>query len=61
MVVNIYKFSAIVWVNQPEPKGFVHAVLIAKPFVVNDDIESMLYEDSVRNLWKIFRIRQRIK
>lgn len=25
--------SAIVWINQPEPKGFGHAVLMVKPFV----------------------------
>ena len=33
---NTIKKSTIVWVNQPEPKGFGHAVLIAKPFVVNE-------------------------
>ncbi len=25
--------STIIWVNQPEPKGFGHAVLMARPFV----------------------------
>jgi len=25
--------SVIVWINQPEPKGFGHAVLMAKPFI----------------------------
>jgi len=25
--------STIVWINQPEPKGFGHAVLMAKPFI----------------------------
>ncbi len=28
--------STIVWVNQPEPKGFGHAVLMGKSFVGND-------------------------
>ena len=28
--------STIVWINQPEPKGFGHAVLIAKPFIGNE-------------------------
>ncbi|MFQ5941336.1 MAG: UTP--glucose-1-phosphate uridylyltransferase [Nitrososphaerales archaeon] len=29
--------SAIFWINQPEPKGFGHAVLLAEPFVGNSD------------------------
>lgn len=29
--------SSIMWVNQLEPKGFGHAVLVSKPFVENDD------------------------
>jgi UTP--glucose-1-phosphate uridylyltransferase len=28
--------STIMWVNQPEPKGFGHAVLMAKPFIGNE-------------------------
>jgi UTP--glucose-1-phosphate uridylyltransferase len=28
--------STIMWVNQPEPKGFGNAVLMAKPFVQNE-------------------------
>ena len=28
--------STIIWVNQPEPKGFGNAVLMAKPFVQNE-------------------------
>jgi UTP--glucose-1-phosphate uridylyltransferase len=28
--------STIVWINQPEPKGFGHAVLTAKPFIRNE-------------------------
>jgi len=28
--------STIVWINQPEPKGFGHAALMAKPFVRNE-------------------------
>lgn len=28
--------STIMWVNQPEPKGFGHAVLMAQPFVQNE-------------------------
>jgi len=30
------KTSTIVWVNQPEPRGFGDAVLMAQPFVQND-------------------------
>ena len=30
------KTSTIIWVNQPEPKGFGHAVLMAYPFVQNE-------------------------
>lgn len=30
---NMVKSSSIIWINQPEPKGFGHAVLMAKPFV----------------------------
>jgi len=30
------KTSTIVWVNQPEPKGFGDAVLMAQPFVQNE-------------------------
>jgi len=29
--------STIMWVNQPEPKGFGNAVLMAQPFVQNED------------------------
>ncbi len=29
--------SSIMWVNQPEPKGFGNAVLMAQPFVENED------------------------
>jgi len=28
--------STIVWVNQPEPRGFGHAVLMARPFIANE-------------------------
>jgi len=30
------KTSTIIWVNQPEPKGFGNAVLMAQPFVQNE-------------------------
>jgi len=30
------KTSTIIWVNQPEPKGFGDAVLLAQPFVQNE-------------------------
>lgn len=30
------KTSTIIWVNQPEPKGFGNAVLMAQPFVRNE-------------------------
>jgi UTP--glucose-1-phosphate uridylyltransferase len=29
--------STVMWVNQPEPKGFGNAVLMAQPFVQNED------------------------
>lgn len=29
--------STIIWVNQPQPKGFGHAVLLARPFVGADE------------------------
>ncbi|MEM3449942.1 MAG: sugar phosphate nucleotidyltransferase, partial [Nitrososphaerota archaeon] len=35
-MLNFYKMienSTIVWINQPEPKGFGHAILMARPFV----------------------------
>ena len=32
---DMVKSSTIIWVNQPEPKGFGHAVLMAKPFISN--------------------------
>ena len=28
--------SIIVWINQPDPKGFGHAVLMAKPFIIDE-------------------------
>ena len=31
-----FRTSAIMWVNQPEPKGFGNAVLMAQPFVQNE-------------------------
>ena len=36
---NFYRMvekSSIMWVNQPEPMGFGHAVLMARPFVKNE-------------------------
>ena len=33
---NKLKMSTIVWVNQPQPKGFGNAVLMAQPFVQNE-------------------------
>lgn len=33
---DMIKSSTIIWVNQPEPKGFGHAVLTAKPFIGNE-------------------------
>jgi len=33
---NQVEDANIVWINQPEPKGFGHAVLMAKPFVKNE-------------------------
>jgi UTP--glucose-1-phosphate uridylyltransferase len=38
-MTSFYKMvenSTIMWVNQPEPKGFGHAVLMAKPFTSNE-------------------------
>jgi UTP--glucose-1-phosphate uridylyltransferase len=29
-------YSLIMWINQPEPKGFGHAVLMAKPYVKDE-------------------------
>jgi len=33
---DMVKGSTIIWVNQPEPEGFGHAVLMAKPFIGNE-------------------------
>ncbi len=33
---NKLESSTIMWVNQPEPKGFGNAVLMAQPFVQNE-------------------------
>ncbi|MEM2178989.1 MAG: sugar phosphate nucleotidyltransferase [Candidatus Methanomethylicaceae archaeon] len=33
---NKIKYSTIVWINQPEPRGFGDAVLLAKPFIGNE-------------------------
>jgi UTP--glucose-1-phosphate uridylyltransferase len=33
---NKLEDSLIMWINQPEPKGFGHAVLMAKPYVKNE-------------------------
>lgn len=38
-MTSFYKMvetSTILWVNQPEPKGFGHAVLTAKPFISDE-------------------------
>jgi UTP--glucose-1-phosphate uridylyltransferase len=31
-----FENSMIMWINQPEPKGFGHAVLMANPFIQNE-------------------------
>lgn len=38
-LIKFYKrieTSSIIWINQPEPKGFGHAILMSKPFVKDD-------------------------
>jgi len=38
-IPNFYKMlldSTVMWVNQLEPKGFGHAVLVSKPYVANE-------------------------
>lgn len=56
--------STIMWVNQPETKGFGHAVLMAKPFVQNEQClvhagDSCVISKNMDCIKKLMAVHQR--
>lgn len=59
------KTSTIIWVNQPEPKGFGHAVLMAQPFVQNAHClvhagDTYILSENARHLRLLMRVYERL-
>jgi UDP-glucose pyrophosphorylase len=46
--------SSIIWINQPEPKGFGHAILMSKPFVKDDPFLACAGDTVIISKRKIF-------
>jgi len=60
------KTSTIMWVNQPEPKGFGNAVLMAQPFVQNEHClvhagDSCIISKDMDYLEKLLAAYERLK
>jgi UTP--glucose-1-phosphate uridylyltransferase len=60
------KTSTIIWVNQPEPKGFGHAVLMAQPFVQNERClvhagDTYIISENAAHLKLLIEIYNRLK
>ncbi|KPV64534.1 MAG: UTP--glucose-1-phosphate uridylyltransferase AglF [Candidatus Bathyarchaeota archaeon BA2] len=58
--------STIIWVNQPEPKGFGHAVLMAQPFVQNEHClvhagDTYIISENARHLKLLMEMYDRLK
>jgi len=58
--------STIMWVNQPEPKGFGNAVLMAQPFVQNEECivhagDSLIVSRGMDYLKKLLSAYERLK
>jgi UTP--glucose-1-phosphate uridylyltransferase len=58
--------STIMWVNQPEPKGFGNAVLMAKPFVQNEHClvhagDSFIISKNMDYIKKLLAAYERLK
>ena len=58
--------STIMWVNQPEPKGFGNAVLMAQPFVQNEDClvhagDSLIISKDMDYIKKLVNAFERLK
>jgi len=58
--------STIIWVNQPQPKGFGHAVLLARPFVGSDEFlvhagDTYIISNKNSHLTRLVNTHQRLK
>jgi UTP--glucose-1-phosphate uridylyltransferase len=58
--------SSVMWVNQPEPKGFGNAVLMARPFVQNEQClvhagDSCIISKRMDYLKKLTRVYEKFK
>jgi UTP--glucose-1-phosphate uridylyltransferase len=59
------KTSTIIWVNQPEPKGFGDAVFMAQPFVQNEHClvhagDTYIVSENARHLRLLMNIYERL-
>lgn len=57
--------STAMWVNQPEPKGFGNAVLMAQPFVQNEDClvhagDSCIISEEMDYIKKLLNVYERL-
>lgn len=60
------KTSTIIWVNQPEPKGFGNAVLMAHPFVQNEHClvqagDTIIISEDAGHLRLLMKVYERFK
>jgi UTP--glucose-1-phosphate uridylyltransferase len=60
------KNSTLVWINQPEPKGFGNAVLMAQPFVQNEQClvhagDSLIISKEMDYLKKLLSVHDRFE
>jgi UTP--glucose-1-phosphate uridylyltransferase len=63
---NKLKTSTIIWLNQPEPKGFGDAVLLAKPFVQNEQClvhagDTYVISEKAGHLKMLINVYERLK
>jgi UTP--glucose-1-phosphate uridylyltransferase len=60
------KTSKIIWVNQPQPKGFGDAVLMASPFVQNEHClvhagDTYIISENIKHLRLLMEVYERFK
>lgn len=58
--------SIIIWINQPQPKGFGHAVLLARPFVGPDEFlvhagDTYIISNKNNHLARLVNTHRRLK
>lgn len=63
---NSLRSSTLVWINQPQPKGFGNAVLMAEPFVQNEQClvhagDSLIISKNMDYIKKLLTVHERFE